>query len=301
MRLIQKKMTHFALTNKCIRAYNLSTIFVNDALCSLSWHFSGGKGHYTRNFNEIVNTHSWCFIVGCNNSGTSLLHRILENSSMVSTLLYEGQMYTRVFRRAREKGFARIWSEYANELAMPADSHLEKGPRLLHDWLRDIPKPVQRVIVEKTPANVLRMGWLQQIFPTSCFIGLVRNGYAVAEGILRKGNQEPGRGARHWNAVNKTMIKESEKIRRFLLVRYEDLAENPYETLEQVAGFIDIEYGELKKAAQNSFSFKTVSGSEPTTIKNFNFMSIERLTPEDIATIRENASEMLDYFGYKPE
>ena len=33
------------------------------------------------------------------------------------------------------------------------------------------------------------MRWLQEVFPNSCFIGVVRNGFAVAEGIKRKGEK----------------------------------------------------------------------------------------------------------------
>ncbi len=55
---------------------------------------------------------------------------------------------------------------------------------------------------------------------------LVRNGYAVAEGIHRKGGKCYDRGARHWNFVNKLMLAHAVNIEQFMLVRYEDIMQS---------------------------------------------------------------------------
>jgi hypothetical protein len=67
---------------------------------------------------------------------------------------------------------------------------LRPVPRLLFDWLEALGTPLSPRILEKTTANAVRMRWLHQAFPRSAFIGVVRNGYAVAEGIRRKGTRK---------------------------------------------------------------------------------------------------------------
>lgn len=300
MHIIQKRQGVKPLLRRLIRAHNLAVILLNDVQCSFSWHLAGGKLYYTQRYDELVDAHKWCFIVGCNNSGTSLLHKILENSNAVSTLPYEGQMYTRVLMRARKRGFARVWTEYEEELALSASDHTKNVARLLHDWLRDLPAPVREIVVEKTPANVLRMTWLQKVFPGSCFIGVVRNGYAVSEGIRRKGKKDIARAARHWNRVNSIMAEQSEDINDFLWMRYEELTENTDHEMDRLAGFLGLDPKTLKRPARGNFNFKTIAGEGTTAIRNFNAESLAALSPNDISEIRANASEMLRYFGYEP-
>ena len=299
MHIIRKSQTVNPLLRRLIRVHNLAVILLNDLQSSFSWHLAGGKPYYTKHYDELVDAHKWCFIVGCNNSGTSLLHKILENSNAVSTLPYEGQMYTHVLMRARKRGFARVWTEYEEELSLSASDYAKNAARLLHDWLRELPAPARKIVVEKTPANVLRMTWLQNVFQKSCFIGVVRNGYAVSEGIRRKGEKDIVRAARHWNRVNSIMEEQSKDINDFLWMRYEELTENTDHEMERLAGFLKLDPKTLKQSAMGGFTFKTIAGAETTAIRNFNAESLAALSPNDISEIRENASEMLRYFGYE--
>jgi len=283
-----------------MRAYNLSAIFLADIAREFSWHVLGQRRFYTNHFQELVNAHKWCFIVGCNNSGTSLVKRILENSNKVSTLPYEGQIYTRVFPRASRKGHERVWSEYLGELGVDVNHPLIDAPRLLHDWMKDLDDPVKDMIAEKTPANVTRMGWLQRVFPNSFFVGVVRNGYAVAEGIRRKSNKSLDRAARHWNRVNKNLVDTSGTVHNFFTLCYEELCDQPEETVTRLAEFLGLETEPLKQGVVKDYSFRTIAGHRLSMIQNFNERSMQQLSRDDIAEIRANAAEMLDHFGYEP-
>ena len=44
------------------------------------------------------------------------------------------------------------------------------------------------VSLEKSPPNSAKTRWLQAHFENSRFIGIIRDGYAVSEGITRKAN-----------------------------------------------------------------------------------------------------------------
>lgn len=140
---------------------------------------------------------------------------------------HEGQRYTRALARAARRGHERVWSEFLDDLRMSTKDDLSRAPCLLHDWMREFSVPIRETIVEKTTANAVRMPWLQKVFHRSCFIALVRNGYAVTEGIRRKGLKSVERGARHWNVVNKIMMEDAQDINNFLLLHYEDLVNKP--------------------------------------------------------------------------
>lgn len=267
----------------------------------LSWSVLGGKKEFTKKSAVIASQHKWVFILGCNNSGTSLLQRILNKSGQVSTWHYEGQRYTRVLPRAMRRGYERVWMEYRDDLTMPENSEDSLGPRLIHDWTTSLDQPLKPIVLEKTPANLLRMRWLQKVFPQSYFIGLVRNGYAVTEGIRRKSHKEIGRAASHWAAANKAMLKEAKSIDRFLEISYEDLAEKPAETTKTLANFLDLDAEALGAAMSEKYELKNVTGISKQGLTNMNKVSIDRLSEEDISLIKQNAGEMLDHFGYRPD
>ena len=271
---------------------------IRDMARHFDWYLGGGKRFFERYSPQMIFSHKWCFIVGCNNSGTSLLQGILERSGQVSTMPHEGQRYTRVLTRAARRGHERVWTEFLDDLRMTTEDDLSRAPRLLHDWMRELSVPIRETIVEKTTANAVRMLWLQKAFPHSYFVGLVRNGYAVTEGIRRKGLKSVERGARHWNTVNKIMVKDAQDINNFLLVHYEDLVNKPNEVARQLGGFLELEPDSLQDALIGKFSFSTVLGKGSQPIRNFNSKSIKKLNSDDIRKIYHEACEMLNYFGY---
>lgn len=260
----------------------------------VSWHAAGGSNFFRRYSNEIIQSHKWCFIVGCNNSGTSLLQTLLEQTGHVSTFASEGQFYTRTLARAERRGKERVWTEYLADLEMQRSESLDRLPRLVHDWMREFDVPIKTIILEKTPANAVRMEWLQKAFPRSYFIGLVRNGYAVAEGIRRKGFKSLDRGARHWALVNEIMLQRANNVERFLEIRYEDLVNNYAESLDRLMGFIDISQSVNGKHNVSEITIR----EDHRVLKDFNAESIARLDEKDKQIIYRNAETMLRHFGY---
>lgn len=290
MRRIQKKL---------LRIRNNLELAKRDILHEMEWRLYGAGKFYARHYRELASATRWCFIVGCNNSGTTLLQRLLEASGDVSTLPYEGQMYTRVLRRAKKKGYERVWTEYMEELVVDRNADKQCAARLYYDWMTDLQYPLKSMIVEKTPANALRMGWLETVFPNSYFIGLVRNGYAVSEGIMRKGNKSAERAARHWETVNKIMIDESDKVKRFMLMKYEDIVNDPKAMANKLSKYLSLDKNRMLSAVNKNFMREGewgVSSAKP--MENMNEKSIKRLGRDEIDVITRNAGSMLNYLGY---
>ncbi len=286
------------LTGKIERAKAKLVLKSQDIKRALSWNIFGGRRFYSRHTSDIVANHKWCFIVACNNSGTSLLQSMLERTGEVSAMEHEGHRYTKVFVRADRKNYERVWSEYLDDLRMDAYDSISCLHRLVHDWMGALQFPLKNIIIEKTTANAVRMLWLQKAFPNSYFIGLVRNGYAVTEGIRRKGKKSVDRGAKHWNLVNKIMLEDSRKLDNYLELKYEDLVLNPSDTSERISQFLGIEKSKIEQVMQTEYRFETIRGKKAQRIENMNKESIDRLDDADKQIIRRNASEMLDLMGY---
>jgi hypothetical protein len=269
--------------------------FYND----VSWHLLGGRRFFTPFWREIAGSHRWVFVIGCNNSGTSVLQRLLEWTGQISTFPLEGQLYTRAVTRDRDPRYSRVWTEYIQELQRLPGESLDKMPRLVHDWMINLPQPLQHVVVEKTPANACRARWLQEVFPDSRFIGLVRNGYAVTEGIKRKAGQPYARGARHWNAVNKLLIETSRQLDNYLEVRYDQLTDKPAGTMLEICRFIGINNSLIEEMSRGSEADAAqLMATKFGPVRNHDEATIAKLAPEDIATIKAEAGEMLTHFRY---
>ena len=270
-----------------------------DLYNELSWHLLGGKRFFGRFWREVAGGHRWVFVIGCNNSGTSVLQRLLEWTGQISTFPLEGQLYTRSIKRDRNPKYSRVWTEYIEELQLTAGQAPEKKPRLVHDWMINLPQPLKHVIVEKTPANASRALWLQEVFPDSRFIGLVRNGYAVTEGIHRKAGQPFARGARHWNAVNKLLLETSPHLENYLEVRYDRLTDRPARTMLEICRFIGLNNPLIEEMSQRSEAeAANLMATRFGPVQNHDAATVAKLSADDIATIRTEAGEMLDHFGY---
>ena len=71
------------------------------------------------------------------------------------------------------------------------------------------------------------------IYPTTSYIGLVRHGIALYEGLIRRG-WKAEEAAVMYKKVCSEMISYSEEMENFYLIRFEDLINTPSETLSSV-------------------------------------------------------------------
>jgi hypothetical protein len=239
---------------------------------------------FERRVPGLLAGHRWIFLVGCNNSGTTLIHDVLAATGQFSFMPHEGQRYTDVLKRAEKRGYQRVWSEYVGELELDERHPTNGVSRLLFDWLGELALPLKPMILEKTTANAVRMRWLQRAFPEAAFLGIVRNGYAVVEGIKRKGGKSVARGARHWRQVNEIMLKDAKHVKKFLLVRYEDFVTAPRETLSRIAEFLGLQMDDI--------------GAARTPIQDMNAWSIGRLDQAELRAITQEAGDFLEQMGY---
>ncbi|MGH7539966.1 MAG: sulfotransferase, partial [Gemmatimonadota bacterium] len=134
------------------------------------------------------------------------------------------------------------------------------------------------------------------------FIGMVRNGYAVAEGIRRKARPKHLREGwpldlcvRQWTRSNEILLEDSEALDRVLWVRYEDLAARPENEVQRILRFLDLDA--RNPAIDLERSWAVHEREEP--IRDMNPESIARLSADEIRAIGRMAGPMLERFGYE--
>jgi hypothetical protein len=158
----------------------------------------------------------------------------------------------------------------------------------------------KRVLLEKSPPNGARTRWLQKNFENAHFIGLVRNGYAVAEGISRKGDPQHIQGgwpiersARQWARSNEILRQDSERLQHFTWLKYEDLVGDVRAALTIITDFLKISPFP-DSVLQQHFTIH----ERNEAIKDLNQVSIDRLTRQELQAIYSVAKKELEYFGY---
>ncbi len=240
----------------------------------------------------------WVFIVGCYNSGTTLLSELMGRHPDMSALPTEGHFITDQFQKDYDLGIPRMWVDREDIFCLNENDEGPDVVRIKKEWgMRlDLSKPV---LVEKSPPNAARTRWFQKHFENAHFIGIVRNGYAVAEGISRKGDPKSikdgwpmDKSAWQWARSNEVMLDDAKHLNNFHLLRYEDLASSPQQELDKIASFLDLPA--FPDVASQNFAIHERNDS----VKDMNASSIKKLSAEDIETFNRKAAFMLERLGY---
>jgi hypothetical protein len=253
---------------------------------------------------RVLAPERWIFIIGCYNSGTTLLNEVLASHPDVAGLACEGVAVTDALPRPEEEGWTRMWNACYDSMRIDP-SETGRARRAQRQWSLFYP-PDATNLVEKSIANATRIPFLQAHFRPAYFIYLVRNGYAVAEGIRRKA--EPGRWgnptyqdrypiklcARQWRRTDEVVSDVRPEAERFLSLQYEDFTADPEREMSRITDFLGLAPlpNEVLSGTWNVHGY-----GEP--IRNMNPRSYQRLSPRDAAIIEEEASAALGKYGYQ--
>lgn len=162
---------------------------------------------------------------------------------------------------------------------------------------------------------------LAKMYPDAVFFGLVRNGFAVCEGHLRRG-YDFETIARNYGRGVERMIEDSKLIPNYHIIRYEDLLEKPQETLEKIYRLAGLDIRELNGKVRLQVKAVTDKDGQRKNVidkkwkevvwlginefqKHFrsdlNENQIKRLTEEQKNTIIRLSGGSLRQFGYLPD
>lgn len=243
----------------------------------------------------------WIFVIGCYNSGTTLLETILRQHTAIAGLPTEGQFLTKALITPKAAGVPRLWAEKEHLFRFfPGQENLA-ATQVKQDWINSLDDPQAPFAVEKSPTNTARTLWLQHHFEPAYFIHIVRNGYVVARGIHDKvlavyGDNIPdllAKAAHQWVRSLEVVSIDAPQLTHLLEISYEDLVTQPFQVMTQIFNFLALPPLPAKIIEQ-PFVVHGVQSS----ITNKNAVRLSQLTEEQRRIIYAQAGELLDKYGY---
>ena len=198
-----------------------------------------------------VSGEQFAFIAGLHRSGTSVLHRLLREHSDTSGFANtrvpedEGQFLQTVFERDTVFGGP-------GRIAFDDRAHLtEESPlitpqnreKLLRQWgpYFDLDR---KILLEKTPSNLIRARFLQAMLPGARFIFIVRHPIAVGLSTFawtrRSGIGLP-EVMRHWIKAHQIFLDDLSHIQNWTFLRYEELVADPASVLANLHQFLGLD------------------------------------------------------------
>ena len=252
------------------------------------------KRRFAGRFGALPQNKKWVFIISCTNSGSTVLHELLAAHPDIASMRFEGQHYQDQLPLPTEDDAQRLWAltpKYRLDENSKANIDVN---RIKRQWSHFMNYPTRGFYLEKSPPNAVRTRWLQKHFPQAYFIALVRNGYAVAEGIARRTGVGLEAAARQWNTCLDVMLDDFTHLERKILIRYEDLIESPDAVIARVLTFL----GTGDKVTSVREREYRIHGQVQAVSRQMNERSIGSLSEVDLALIEDIAERNLRRFGY---
>lgn len=258
-----------------------------------------------RVFSRTKTPAMWLFPVGCYNSGTTVTQKLLAAHPAISTLPKEGVRFTGQLPSPEDKGWTRMWVRCLDYMDIGSESEPQRAERVRRDWSPwlDGSRPV---FMDKSVSNVARIPWLEKNFHNAYFVGIVRDGYCVAEGIRRKARPR-GDAAKQvgsvypiemageqWVAANQRLLEAAKSSQRFMLIKYEELIDDPVGTLQKIWTFLGLDAPHMEKSPGG-----IIIGQQTYRLEeNNNAQSHSRLSADDRGRLTPIIREMQQRLGY---
>lgn len=246
---------------------------------------------------KVVTKH--LFVICPNNSGSTFIKKALATSRRTWNLVREGQ-HTFGFAgpSSFEEGLHRHWACDVESLSVFTRPGAFDWVTTRRAWYFQAYSASSRapVFVEKSPPFLLLVDQLVEHFREARFLFVVRNPYAMVEGMIRKsGPLSLHAAAQH--AIN-CLRYQKQNIEtwgdRGIFFSYETMCEQP-ERVEQLIRGLVPELTDL------TLRQRLEVWEYDEELRNMNEQQIARLSPDALAeinTVFSQHREFLDYFQY---
>jgi hypothetical protein len=241
---------------------------------------------------------AWLFVVGTNNSGTSLLVELLKSHPSVRSLPSEGQLLTDALPWPRGLGVPRLWGTRLDLFHWTQD-HADdrRALKVMYDWSLFYPRG-KGYLLEKSPPNTVRTRWLEHHFQPCRFVATARDPYAVCEGVMRREGFTIEQAAEHWAAATGCLLEDLTHLQKVHFVTYENFCADPAGQIAALSQFLELDPPLDPSQAEREFHVHSAD-RKSRPIENLNARSIARLTPEQRATITRICGTVMERAGYQ--
>lgn len=249
---------------------------------------------HSRSILNQISEHRFVFVAGLHRSGTTLVFRLLRDHPQISGFRFadaaerehEGQHLQSVYPSGTQNGGPGYFA-FQESAHLTEDSSLvgpENSARLFEEWAQhwDLSKPY---LLEKSPPNLVMTRFLQELFPNSYFVIVVRHPIVVTLATLKwmgwpryvlEYDLQPGekgvysiRRAEtldyeqfmenrrlfmesmiytlldHWRVAHELFFSDRKHLERVTVIRYEDLVSDPESSLARLTEFLQLDGDEL--------------------------------------------------------
>jgi len=236
------------------------------------------------------------FIAGHHRSGTSLLHKIIRNHSLVSGFSQtgvpedEGQHLQTVYEPAKTYGGPGRYifnkNSYMNEYHPLANK--ESAKKIFEEWQRHYDTNAPNYI-EKSPPNLIKTRFLQKLFPNSKFVVTLRHPLAVAYATQKWSRTTIESLINHTLLGYEIFMQDLSHLNEVYILRYEDFVMRPQKEMDKIFKFLDLEPIQIQQKIYSNVNDKYFSLWEDN--KNLFSQDIECSVSDEI----ENRANR---FGY---
>lgn len=115
----------------------------------------------------------------------------------------------------------------------------ENGARLYEQW-RPWWDPSKSLLLEKSPPNLVRTRFLQQLFPDSRFIILLRHPVAVAYATRKWCRNSIPDLVEHNLRCYERFLEDLPKLKQVLVLRYEELVQDPEKHIGRIFDWLGV-------------------------------------------------------------
>jgi hypothetical protein len=159
--------------------------------------------------------------------------------------------------------------------------------------------------------------FFRRIYPSSFFIGIVRNGYALCDGLIRRGLSAE-ESAKYYTKYIRLLIEQEQIFDNYKIVRFEKVIADPFCAAEHIYDFLELKPPTIPKLRLKSKRVIGTNGAhklrygqlnahywfDREEIKNFLDIDIDktqsnRLSKNDCEIIQYYAKDELEHFEYQ--
>lgn len=163
----------------------------------------------------------------------------------------------------------------------------------------DLTKPI---FLGKSPSNLICAFEIENHFPSSYFILMLKNPYTFCEGIIRRQNGKNisiKNVTENWILLAKSQIKNMERLENTIGFSYESLIEDTQYIVDLILKFIpSLEHLDINILLKT----KSVTGSYPKKLFSnivYKFSSLSGRELYEVNSVLKCYPEVMDYFGYQ--